>query len=214
MECPMCGSNSTETLKSKTISSKNKEVNELLLKCNDCEFVFKDSIISNKAIKYRLIISEHEKTQKTSIDIYPDETLNKGNMLLSDLGQVEIKSLELKDGKRVDSSIAKDISTIWASSMEIPARIGVSVDFSGDVDSYKVDIDRDSNLAVDDIVKIENNIIRIHTIKTIERKLKKGFAKASVIKRVYGNPVNLKNFDYDLTKNIVSKKITEYKKNF
>ncbi|KZX17364.1 hypothetical protein MBCUT_02300 [Methanobrevibacter cuticularis] len=212
MNCPMCGCDSTETLKSKTVPSKTKEVNELLLKCKNCDFVFKDSIIANKPVSYRLIISEHEKSKKTFIDLYSDEKLSKDNILLSDLGQVEIKSLELKDGKRVDSAIAKDVSTIWASSMEIPARVGISVDFSGDVDSYKVDVDRDSKFAVDDILKVDDKIIRIYAIKTLERILKKGFAKSSVIKRVYGNPVNLKNYDYDLTANIVYKKITAYKK--
>lgn len=212
MECPMCGSNSSETLKSKKISSKTKEINELLLKCNECDFVFKDSIIAKKPVSYRLIISENDKSHKTQINLYPNEKLSKDSFLLSDLGQVEIKSLELKSGKRVNSALAQDISTIWATSMEIPARIGVSVDFSGDIDSYKVDIDRDFELAIDDIAKIENNILKIHTIKTIERKLKKGFAKASVIKRIYGNPVNLKNYDYDLSDNIVSKKISEFKR--
>jgi uncharacterized Zn finger protein len=213
MKCPICGYENTVTLKSKTISSRNRKVNELLLKCEKCEFVFKDTVTKSKPVSYRLIISEHETSKKTFIDLCPDEELSKGNILLSDLGQAKVTSLEIKSGKRVESAIAKDILTIWAFSMEIPARIGISVNLSGKVDSYKVDLDRDFRISANDIIKIEEYILRVTIIKTLDRKMKKGAAVASVIKRVYGNPINFKNYDYDLSKNIVSKKIaTSYGK--
>ena len=207
MECPVCGSKSSTTLKSKKISSKSKEVNELLLKCNSCNFVFKDEITRDKPSSYRLIVSEHEKSIKTFIDLCPDEKLEIGNSLLSDIGQVEITSLETKQNRRVENVIAKNISTIWALSLEIPARVGISVDFSGNVDSYKVDVERDFIFSVEDIVKISETIFKIKSIKTLKRMTKKGFAKASVIKRVYGTPINLNSYDYDLTRRVVSKKL-------
>ena len=206
MECPICGSNSTTTLKSKKISSKKKKINELLLKCNDCESVFKDSITESKPISIRLIISEHESSKKTSIDIYPDENLAKDSILLSDMGEVEITSLETKEGKRVNNALATDVSTIWANSIEIPARVGISVDLTGKVDSFKVEIDRDFEFATDDFVKIEEYVIRISVIKTQERKTRDGFAKARVTQRIYGKPVKFNNYDYDLTDKIVSRK--------
>ena len=72
-------------------------------------------------------------------------------------------------------------------------------------DSYKIDLDRDFEIAPGDVVKIENHIVKVHVIKTQERKLTSGFAKAGVIKRVYSKPVKFNNFDYDLTKDIVKK---------
>ena len=209
MECPVCGSESSTTLKSKKISSKSKEIKELLLKCNSCNFVFKDAITKDKPSSYRLIISEHEKSIKTFIDLYSDEKLEIGNNILSDIGQAEITSLETKQNKRVGSALAKDISTIWASSLEIPARVGISVDFSGKADSYKVDVERDFKFSVDDVVKIKDTIFKIRSIKTLKRVTKKGFAKASVIKRVYGAPVKLNSYDYDLTNKIVSIKLSK-----
>jgi len=206
MKCPICGSESSTTLKSKKITSKRKEVNELLLQCNECNSVYRSSFTENTPHSYRLIISEHDISKKTFIDLYPDETIAIGNILLSDIGQAEVTSLETRNGKRVEKALVKDVSTIWASSMEVDARLGVSVDLSGTVKSYKIEIDRDFKFEVDDIVKIEDYIFRIKTIKTLERKTKKGFAKASVIKRVYGRPVNLSTYDYDLTNKIISKK--------
>ena len=89
--------------------------------------------------------------------------------------------------------------------MEIPARIGFSVDLHGEVDSYKLDLERDFEIAPGDVVKIDKHIVKVHVIKTQDRKLTSGFAKAGVIRRVYSKPVRFNNFDYDLTKNIIKK---------
>ena len=204
MDCPICGSDDVVILKSKQISSKKKIMEEYLLKCEECGHVFKDMFSAKKPKPYRLIISEQDKSHKTTIDLSPSDELKVGDTLLSDFGQVEVTSIEVND-KRVNKSIIEDVSTIWASSVEIPARIGFSVDLHGDVDSYKLDLDRDFEIAPGDIVKIEKHIVKVHVIKTQERKLTSGFAKAGIIKRVYSKPAKFNNFDYDLTKDIVKK---------
>jgi uncharacterized Zn finger protein len=134
----------------------------------------------------------------------PSDELRTGDTLLTEFGQVEVTSIEVGD-KRVKKSMLEDVDTIWASSVEIPARIGFSVDLHGDVDSYKLDLERDFEIAPGDVVKIENHIVKVHVIKTQERKLTSGFAKAGVIKRVYSKPVRFNSYDYDLTKYIFKK---------
>ncbi|MCC7554169.1 MAG: hypothetical protein KO202_06765 [Methanobacteriaceae archaeon] len=211
MECPICGSEDLSVLKSKTIPSKKKETKEFLLKCNDCQHIFKDNISQKNPVNKRLIISEQERSIKTSIDLFPNEELAIGDILISEYGQIEVTSIEF-DGKRVKKAIISDIDTIWASSIEIPVRMGISVDLHGKVESYKVDIDRDIEISVDDIVKIEDYIIKIHTIKTNERRKNSGYANSGDIKRIYGRPAKLNNYDHDFTKNIIkkTKKIPKY----
>ena len=204
MECPICGSDDIEILNSKQKESKKKFMEEYLLKCLDCDYVFKDVFSAKKPKMYRLIISEQNRSHKTSIELSPSDELKVGDILLSDIGQVEVSSIEVND-TRVKKSIVEDIDTIWATSVEIPARIGFSVDLHGEVDSYKLDLERDFEIAPGDIVKIENHIVKVHVIKTNDRKLTSGFAKAGVIKRVYSKPVKFNNFDYDLTQNIFKK---------
>ena len=204
MDCPICGSDEIEILNSKQKSSKKKVTEEYLLKCEDCGHVFKDIVSYKKPRPYRLIISEQDKSHKTTIDLSPSDELETGDVLLSELGQVEVTSIEIKD-KRVERANLEEVDTIWASSIEIPARIGFSVDLHGEIDSYKLDLERDFEIAPGDIVKIENHIVKVHVIKTQERKLTSGFAKANVIKRVYSKPVRFNNYDYDLTKNIFKK---------
>ena len=174
------------------------------MKCFDCGHVFKDVVSAKKPKDYRLIISEQNKSHKTTIELSPSDELKVGDILLSDLGQVEVSSIEVND-TRVKKALVEDIETIWATSIEIPARIGFSVDLHGEVDSYKLDLERDFEIAPGDVVKIENRIVKVHVIKTNDRKLTSGFAKAGVIKRVYSKPVKFNNFDYDLTNNIFKK---------
>lgn len=204
MDCPICGSDDLEILNSKQKSSKTKLMEEYLLKCEECGHVFKDVFSAKKPKPYRLIISEQDNSHKTTIDLSPSDELETGDVLLSEFGQVEVTSIEVND-KRVNKSKIEDIDTIWASSIEIPARIGFSVDLHGEVDSYKLDLDRDFEIAPGDIIKIDKHVVKVHVIKTQERKLTSGFAKAGVIKRVYSKPVKFNNFDYDLTKDIVKK---------
>lgn len=204
MECPICGSDNVEILNAKQKSSKKKLMEEYLLKCEDCGHVFKDIFSAKKPKPYRLIISAQDKSYKTTIDLSPSDELKSGDVLLSDLGQVEVTSIEVKD-KRVNKAKIEDINTIWAASTEIPARIGFSVDLHGEVDSYKLDLDRNFEIAPGDVVKIDKYIVKIHVIKTKDRKLTSGFAKAGIIKRVYSKPIKFNNFDYDLTKDIFKK---------
>ena len=204
MDCPVCGSDDIEILNAKQKSSKKKIMEEYLLKCEECGHVFKDVFSAKKPKPYRLIISEQDKSHKTTIDLSPSDELKTGDVLLSDLGQVEVTSIEVKD-KRVSKAKLEDVNTIWASSVEIPARIGFSVDLHGEVDSYKVDLKRDFEIAPGDIVKIDKHIVKVHVIKTQERKLTSGFAKAGVIRRVYSKPVKFNNYDYDLTADIFKK---------
>ncbi len=206
MECPICGSDDLDILNSKEKSSKKKIIEEYLLKCVDCGHVFKDVVSSKKPQSYRIIISKQGESIKTFIELSPNDELAIGDNLLTDEGQVKITSIEIKD-KRVKKASVEDIVTIWANSVEIPARVGFSVDLSGEVDSYKLDLDRDFQISTEDIVKMDKHIVRIHVIKTQERKITSGFARAEVIKRVYGKPVKFNNFVHDLTKDIVKKNI-------
>lgn len=204
MDCPICGSDDVEILNSKQKSSKKKLMEEYLLKCEDCGHVFKDVISLKKPRPYRLIVSEQDKSHKTTIGLSPSDELKSGDVLLSDIGQVEVTSIEVGD-KRVTKAMLEDVNTIWANSIEIPARIGFSVDLHGEVDSYKLDLERDFEIAPGDVVKIDKHIVKVHVVKTQDRKLTSGFAKASVITRVYSKPVKFSNYDYDLTKDIIKK---------
>ena len=205
MECPVCGSENSKTIKSKQFKTKKGIRKELVIQCQDCHQTFKESLMEEKPKYYNLIISEHEKSFKTQIPLFQNQTLNIGDYLQTEHGLVEITSIETYE-KRENNVKALNIKTIWANSKEIPARFGVSIDLHGVVAAYKLETKRDFEIAVGDIFKLDKYIVHVHVIKTEERKLTKGFAKAKVIKRVYCRPIREENYDYNLTNFIVSKK--------
>lgn len=199
MKCPVCESSSFEVLK-----SKGKHSKEFILKCNECGNVYRETIIREKPVDIRIVISEFESSKKGYIKLYPDEELQVDDILDIDGKEVAITSIEAKNTGRIYKTQVSNIETIWASSLDIPARVGISVDFGGKILSKKVDMDRDFEFHVGDVVKLGNLLFRINSIKTLERKVRKGFAKAGVSKRVYGRPLdNNERYKYDLTPNIV-----------
>ncbi len=204
IRCPICGSESYEVLKSKLEKSKGKISRRLLLKCEDCKTVYRETIIEKEPIDCRIIISKHEVSEKKHIKLYPEDILKIGDVLAVDDGSAKITSIETKKGARVKKSIVSDIETIWASSLDIPARIGISIVLNGRTFSKKVEVDRNFEFRVGDIIKLEDFVFKIHTIKTTTARLKRGFAKASVIKRVYGRFLpEGGGYNYDLSHKVV-----------
>ena len=198
MKCSQCGSKSLETLK-----SKGKRSKELLLKCNECGNIFREVVDVDNPVDIRVVASEFEKSHKTFVKLYPDEILETGVLLDLNGREAIISSIENKRGGRVAKSTVKDIETIWATYHDIPARVGISVDYGGRILSEKVDVDPDFEFTIGEVVKMGNIIFRINSLKTLERKMRKGFARASVTKRVYGRPVQERRFKYDLTSKVI-----------
>jgi uncharacterized Zn finger protein len=199
MNCPVCGSQEHQVLK-----SKGKLTQELLLKCEECGTVFRETIDVHRPMEVRIIISKFEESLKKWVSFNPDEILRVDDILEVGDERVRITSLENKRNARVMESRVEDLISIWAASVDIPARVGVSVDLHGRVLSRKVEVDRDFTFTVGDVVKMGRTIFRIKTIKTLERRMRRGFAYADVTKRVYGIPVSERRYDYDLTMNVVT----------
>ncbi len=199
MKCPICNSKSIEELKSKGKNSK-----ELLLKCNECGNVFREIVNIEIPLNCRVVVSEFENTHKTFIKVTPDQILQVGDIIEVDERPAEITSLENKKGGRIFQSSVKDLETIWGSYIDTPARVGISVDFGGRILSQKVEVAPDFEFKIGDIVKIGNIYFRINSLKTLERKMRKGFARASVTKRVYGRPFEeQQRYNYDLSSKVV-----------
>jgi len=198
MQCPICGSTSFRVLKSRTDESRTRKVKHLVLECDECGTVFRDRLVIENPEKHRVIISEHGESYRDYVELYPDEELSTGDAITVGGKLVEITSLELKSGKRVDKSTASEVETVWAASLEAPARVGVSVDLHGRVYSRKVEVDRDFVFRVGDVMKLGEHVFRIRAIKTSEGMIRRGSAEAHSVKRVYGRPVNLR-FKHDLT---------------
>ncbi len=210
MKCPTCGSNSFEALKSKKETSKTQEIEKLILKCNECQTVFRETISYDKPVNFRIIISELDSSRKDFIKIYPDDILIVGDILRLNDEALEVTSLENKNGKRVDKSPASELVTIWAASLDTPARVGISIDYHGRIISYKVDVDRDLLFAIGDVIRVDNIFFKITSIKTEEKKMRKGAVISTLIRRIYGKPLPHKvPYKFNLTSKVVKTSMDE-----
>lgn len=198
INCSLCGSDSLEVIK-----SKGKKSVELLLKCEECGNVFREVVEAGKPVDRRVVVSEFEDTHKTFTKLYEEDVLQIGDGLDLAGRKAEVTSIENKRGGRVSKSSVQDIETIWASYKDIPARVGISVDFGGRILSEKVEVNPEFEFKIGDVAKIGNILFKINSLKTLERKMRKGFAHARVTKRVYGRPVDEGRFKYDLTSKVV-----------
>jgi uncharacterized Zn finger protein len=199
MKCPLCDSESNEIIK-----SKGKTTREILLKCNECGNTFRETVNIPKMVECRIIISKFEDSQKKNLKLYPDELLRVGDIMLVDDEEVKVTSLENNRGGRVQRSEVSLLETIWASSLTGPVRVGISVDFGGRILSRKVEIERDFQFTVGDVVKMGRTLFRIKSMKTIDAKIRKGSSRAEDTKRVYGQPLNSRDdFQYDLSPKVI-----------
>lgn len=202
MPCPICDFEEYEILK-----TKGKKVKELLVKCDNCGHVYHETAPEEaKELQVRVVISEFEKSWKSTVELYSDEYLEIGTLLYIDDKEVEVTSIENQQGNRVYECPVVEIKTIWAKSLDTLSRIGISIDHEGNVISHKIEIEREFIFTIGDVGEIKGLKFRIYGIKTLERSMKKGFAYARVIKRVYGKLLSGKDksrVKYDLTEYVV-----------
>ena len=208
MVCPVCGEDEYEILK-----ANGKNNRQLLVKCDECGHIYHETALEEAhEVKVRVIISEFERSWKTTIDLYSDEYLEVGTLLYLDGKDVEVTSIENNGGNRCYECPVIDIKTIWAKSLDTPARIGLSIDNHGTVLSHKIEIEREFTFAIDDVGEVNGLKFRIYAFKTLERNMRTGFAYAKVIKRVYGRllPRNDKSkVKYDLSEYVIKTTIKE-----
>jgi len=208
MTCPNCGNEEYNVLK-----SKGKKVKELTVECKECNHVYRQTLQEAQEINVRVIISEFENSWKTSVKLYSDEYLEVGTLLYIDDKEVEVTSIENKESIRVYECPVINIQTIWVKSLDTLARLGISIDNHGEVLSHKIEIEREFIFTIGDIGQIDGVKFKIYGFKTLERSMKKGYAYAKVIKRVYGKllPRNDKStVQYDLTEYVIKTTIKEH----
>jgi uncharacterized Zn finger protein len=199
MKCPICESVSHEIIK-----SRGKNIKEILLRCNECGNIFRETVNIPKMVECRIIISKFENSQKKNLKLYPDDVLQVGDVLMVDDEKVKVTSLENNKGGRVQRSMVSLLETIWAYSLTGQIRIGISVDFGGRILSRKVEIEPDFQFSVGDVVKMGRTLFRIRSMKSIDSMVRKGSSRAEYIKRIYGNPLHSREkFQYDLSPKVV-----------
>ncbi|MEM4523788.1 MAG: HVO_0476 family zinc finger protein, partial [Archaeoglobaceae archaeon] len=169
--------------------TRHEFVKKNLYRCSLCNTHV--NFLPPKEIEIKAILSSDDKTEIGKIKIAEDEIITKDSEIIVDLENESkigrITALQLKDGRIVEFSKAKDVYSVWL------RNVGeVSVKFSlhkrAVTSSYKLPFDGETEFIVGEIINIEGKRYRIHRIKLLDGRLlrKEGErAMAKDIKRVY-----------------------------
>jgi len=181
--CPECGSEEVEVL-----SERGREVK---LRCNECGYVWQ--ITLSKLIKVPIIVSKHERSFKKFAELPKDEEIKIGDIVELEDDEVRITGIELEDNKMVKKAPIREVKTLWGESLTYPKVIGVSIYLpKGITQSFKVKVDREEEFAVGEVLEVGGYTFKIEKIKTENKMLRHGKAKADEIVRIMGRPIRAK----------------------
>jgi len=195
LECPICDDITPHEIIKKQESKKHLK---LTVKCLDCGYIHDiEKTLKLKDIK--IIISRYGESEKKVFQFPVDEVLKVGDNINIDGEDVEITSIETT--KRVMSSKVEDIKTIWAKSISIPKKVGISINDRNTTYSVNVLVPQDYVFDSDTTYRVGRLFFKVKMIKTEKGKFKRELAKK--IKRIYAiSSKPMRNYE-DLTDNIV-----------
>ena len=182
LECPNCKKETIHQI----LKSKGKSVLNLISKCNECEQTHSSLLKKPESIEIPIIISDRDKAVKSKIELDTDEELETGNPLIVDEIPVIITSIETE--KRVIRAKTSEIKTIWAKRYD-KLKIKVSINKADKTVSKSLIAVPDEEFFIGDILTFGRMKVVVHAIKTNDRSIKRGFAPARDIVRVYGRMV-------------------------
>ncbi|EHP83614.1 HVO_0476 family zinc finger protein [Methanotorris formicicus] len=193
-ECPVCGDLTPhEILKSK----ESKKYAKYVVKCLECNTIHEVEF-SVKLKDISVIISRFDESERKVVQLPMGEVVEVGEELEVDGERIEVTTIDTDDGKRVSSSKVDDIKTIWAKSLDIPKKLGISINDGKKTYSVYIFVPMDYVFEVDNVYRIKNGFFRIKLIKTEKGNAKKDVAKN--IKRMYANLIKPTRRYIDLTK--------------
>jgi len=194
-ECPICDDITPHDILKRQESKKHIK---LTVKCLNCGYVHEiEKTIKLKDVK--VIISRYGESEKKVSQLPVDEVLKVGDIINIFGEDVEITSIETT--KRVMSSKVEDIQTIWAKSLNIPKKVGISINDRDTTYSINILVPQDYVFNNETTYRVGRMFFRIKMIKTEKGTFKREIARK--IKRIYANSSRpVRNYE-DLTENIV-----------
>ena len=187
IECPSCGEETLHRVIKGKLGEKKQLRLEALVKCSQCGHRYNTVISEQKPVTIPLIVSEGPNSKKDTIELASAETVKSGTEYQLDRGTIKITGIETERG-RVDSAKARDIATLWAKKFD-RLKIRVSINKGRRTLSRALWAVPNEEFCVGDVIRIKGDSVAIHSIKTVNRLIKRGSAEARDIVRIYAKLV-------------------------
>ncbi len=186
LHCDTCGDVPHRVLRGK-VSGKDEIVFEGVVKCSKCGQVRSVVTREPRPIQVPVIVSFLESSERTSLEFSPDEEIGLGEEIELGDSRLRITAIEA-GGRRMDGALAKEVSTLWAKRMD-RVRVKFSVNKGNRTVPHDVLAAPDEEFEVGEIVDLGRDRAVVHHIRTRQRTLREGRARADEIVRMYGRVV-------------------------
>ena len=182
--CPECEEDTLHHIIRARFSTGKKTTLNGVAECTKCGFVHRIELSEEADIEVQLILSEGEKTEKTTIMLAPEEELEYGAEIMYGESTIKITKLERK-GVSLKRAHAREIDTLWAKKYD---RIPVKLTISAGPRTYsrKVWGTPEEEFEIGDLIRFREYTVTVKKILTRKGMVSRGFVKARDIVRVYG----------------------------
>ncbi len=186
LRCDTCGDVPHRVLRGK-VSGKDEVVFEGVVKCSKCGRIRSVLTREPRPIQVPLVISFLERSERTTLEFSPDESIELGQEM--ELGDTRLKITAIEvQGRRLEAALAKEVSTLWAKRTD-QVRVKFSVNMGNRTVPHDVIASPDEEFEVGDIVDLGHARAVVHHIRTPQRTVHEGRVRADEIVRMYGRVI-------------------------
>lgn len=187
-ECPAC----SDENKHQVIKENRKTA---LVRCVECGTVHQVEMAQKRPITLRVIVSVDDLSFKRTIELFDDDYVSVGDEFIvedgDDASAVEVTSVEITSGKRVEKAMACEIETIWSRLTDFVV-INVSLHKKRRTRAIRIKAPGEYKFVVGEPESVEFQDFEISSIKMRDGKVLKtrgDEASAKNVKRIYGRPI-------------------------
>lgn len=186
--CPDCDEEVLHhVLKGKMVERGTRNTLDATVQCSKCHRVHHLMMGWDKPIMVRMVVSHHEKSTPSSIELPTDEMLAIGDEFENMGSIVKVTAID-SDGRRVGKAKVGDIDTLWVKAFD-ELRLKFSI-YEGRISKTAwIVAEPDDVVVVGDEMDIAGKRVKIMTIRTTERTLRRGEAEVRDIVRVYAKTI-------------------------
>ena len=185
--CDECGEEVPHRVLSGRVSGSDAVVFQGTVKCSSCGRVRSVTVREDRPVEVPVVVSEGGKSERTKIELAPDELVEVGERIEVDGHRLEVMAIEVGE-RRVPAAKASAVRTLWVRRRD-RVRVKFSVNKGNRTVVFDIDALPDEEFEVGDIVDLGRERAVIHKIRVGARTLSRGAAEADDIVRMYGRIV-------------------------
>ncbi|ABR55417.1 conserved hypothetical protein [Methanococcus vannielii SB] len=193
LECLVCDDVTLHEVVKEVESKKHLKLTVKCLECGNIQTIEKSFKLKN----VKIVISRYDESEQIVIPLAVGESIKLEDIILANDESVEVTSIETEDSRRVSESLIENVKMVWAKSVDVPKKVGISINSRESTYSFHILVPQNYVFEEKKVYRAGPNFFRIKHIKTEKGNFTRELARK--VKRIYAEPVKpLRDYE-DLT---------------